>query len=124
MLEINVNEVESGARIIVVGVGGAGNNAVNRMVEENVSGVEFVGVNTDKQALLLCKAAQTLQIGGKLTKGLGCGADPAKGAQAAEEKLAAILDMYPSLLGLKGTLHVEDHTGENEDGKYYFEVGR
>ena len=85
MLEINVNEVESGARIIVVGVGGAGNNAVNRMVEENVSGVEFVGVNTDKQALLLCKAAQTLQIGAKLTKGLGCGADPEKGQQAAEE---------------------------------------
>ena len=93
MLEINVNEVESGARIIVVGVGGAGNNAVNRMVEDNVSGVELVGVNTDKQALLLCKAAQTLQIGGKLTKGLGCGADPTKGAQAAEENMEELTSL-------------------------------
>ncbi len=108
MLEINVNEAESGARIIVVGVGGAGNNAVNRMVEENVSGVEFVGVNTDKQALLLCKAAQTLQIGAKLTKGLGCGADPDKGAQAAEEnqeELTSILkgaDMVFVTCGMGG----------------------
>ena len=50
------NEMESAARIIVVGVGGAGNNAVNRMVEEQIGGVEFIGINTDKQALKLCKA--------------------------------------------------------------------
>jgi len=85
LLEIKVNEAESGAKIVVIGVGGAGNNAVNRMVEENVNGVEFVGVNTDKQALLLCKAASVLQIGEKLTKGLGAGADPEKGEKAAEE---------------------------------------
>ena len=85
MLELKVNEAESGARIIVVGVGGAGNNAVNRMVEEAVNGVEFVGVNTDKQALLLCKAASVLQIGEKLTKGLGAGAVPTVGEKAAEE---------------------------------------
>ena len=56
MLEIMSNEAESSAKIIVIGVGGAGNNAVNRMVEEAIGGVEFVGVNTDKQALTLCKA--------------------------------------------------------------------
>ena len=50
MLEIKTNDAESAARIIVVGVGGAGNNAVNRMVEENITGVEFIGINTDKQA--------------------------------------------------------------------------
>ena len=54
MLEIKTNDAESAARIIVVGVGGAGNNAVNRMVEENITGVEFIGINTDKQALQLC----------------------------------------------------------------------
>ena len=55
MLEIMTNEAESSAKIIVIGVGGAGNNAVNRMVEESIGGVEFVGINTDKQALTLCK---------------------------------------------------------------------
>ena len=64
------NEAESSAKIIVIGVGGAGNNAVNRMVEEAIGGVEFVGVNTDKQALTLCKAPTVLQIGEKITKGL------------------------------------------------------
>ena len=56
MLEIKINESENAARIIVVGVGGAGNNAVNRMIEENIAGVEFIGINTDKQALQFCKA--------------------------------------------------------------------
>ena len=68
MLEIMTNEAESSAKIIVVGVGGAGNNAVNRMVEEAIGGVEFIGVNTDKQALTLCKAPTVIQIGEKLTK--------------------------------------------------------
>ena len=85
MLEIITNEAESGARIIVIGVGGAGNNAVNRMVEEGIGGVEFVGVNTDQQALSLCKAPTILQIGEKVTKGLGCGAVPEVGEKAAEE---------------------------------------
>ena len=58
------------AKIIVVGVGGAGNNAVNRMIDENISGVEFIGINTDGQALQLCKAPTTIQIGEKLTKDL------------------------------------------------------
>ena len=63
MLEIKSNETDLAARIIVVGVGGAGNNAVNRMVDEQIKGVEFIGVNTDKQALQLCKAPKQLQIG-------------------------------------------------------------
>ncbi|MDD3278959.1 MAG: cell division protein FtsZ [Lachnospiraceae bacterium] len=81
------NEAESAAKIIVIGVGGAGNNAVNRMVEESIGGVEFVGVNTDKQALALSKAPTVLQIGEKLTKGLGAGAKPEVGEKAAEESV-------------------------------------
>lgn len=85
MLEITTTETDSSAKIIVIGVGGAGNNAVNRMIDENIGGVEFVGVNTDKQALMLCKAPTLIQIGEKLTKGLGAGADPEVGMKAAEE---------------------------------------
>ena len=61
MLEIKINESENAARIIVVGVGGAGNNAVNRMIDENIAGVEFIGINTDKQALQFCKASTAMQ---------------------------------------------------------------
>lgn len=90
MLEIKMDEAEFAAKIIVVGVGGAGNNAVNRMVEEQIGGVEFIGVNTDKQALQLCKAPKLLQIGEKLTKGLGAGAKPEIGENAAEESAEEI----------------------------------
>ena len=90
MLEIMTNEAESSAKIIVIGVGGAGNNAVNRMVEEAIGGVEFVGVNTDKQALTLCKAPTVLQIGEKITKGLGAGAQPEGGQKAAEESIEEV----------------------------------
>ena len=89
MLEIK-NDAESACKIIVVGVGGAGNNAVNRMVDENITGVEFIGINTDKQALQLCKAPKLLQIGEKLTKGLGAGAKPEIGQKAAEESAEEI----------------------------------
>ena len=85
MLEIKSNEAESAAKIIVVGVGGAGNNAVNRMIDEEIDGVEFIGINTDKQALQLCRATRLLQIGEKLTKGLGAGAKQEIGEKAAEE---------------------------------------
>lgn len=85
MLEIKTNDAEAAAKIIVVGVGGAGNNAVNRMIDESIDGVEFIGINTDKQALQLCKAPKLLQIGEKLTKGLGAGAKPEIGEKAAEE---------------------------------------
>lgn len=73
------------AKIKVVGVGGAGNNAVNRMIEYGLKGAEFVAVNTDKQALFLSRATNRVQIGDKLTKGLGSGADPEVGRRAAEE---------------------------------------
>jgi len=79
------NEAESTAKILVVGVGGAGNNAVNRMIDEGIKGVEFVCVNTDKQHLRSCKAPLSMQIGEKLTKGLGAGAKPEVGEKAAEE---------------------------------------
>lgn len=85
MLEIKTNESEAAAKIIVVGVGGGGNNAVNRMIDEQIAGVEFIAINTDKQALQLSKAPTLLQIGDKITKGLGAGARPEIGEKAAEE---------------------------------------
>ena len=88
------NEAESSARIVVIGVGGAGNNAVNRMVDEGIGGVEFVGINTDKQALALCKAPTVLQIGEKVTKGLGAGAKPEVGEKAAEESVEEIKKVF------------------------------
>jgi len=92
LLEIRTNDAEAAAKIIVVGVGGAGNNAVNRMVDEKIDGVEFIGVNTDKQALQLCKAPRLIQIGEKLTKGLGAGAKPEVGEKAAEESSEEIAE--------------------------------
>ena len=78
------------AKIKVIGIGGAGNNAVNRMIQYGLGGVEFIAVNTDKQALFLSKASQKVQIGEKLTKGLGAGADPEIGRKAAEESIDQI----------------------------------
>lgn len=108
MLEIKINDTENSARIVVIGVGGAGNNAVNRMIEENIAGVEFIGINTDKQALQFCKAPTAMQIGEKLTKGLGAGAKPEVGQKAAEEnseELAQIMkgaDMVFVTCGMGG----------------------
>lgn len=108
LLEIKTNDAEAAAKIIVIGVGGAGNNAVNRMVDENITGVEFIGINTDKQALQLCRAPKLLQIGEKLTKGLGAGAKPEIGEKAAEEsseEIAAALkgaDMVFVTCGMGG----------------------
>ncbi|MDR1017647.1 MAG: cell division protein FtsZ [Lachnospiraceae bacterium] len=90
MLEIKTNESDSAAKIIVIGVGGGGNNAVNRMIDEQISGVEFIAINTDKQALQLSKAPTLMQIGDKLTKGLGAGAKPEIGEKAAEESAEEI----------------------------------
>lgn len=85
-------EVEEFAHIKVIGVGGGGNNAVNRMVDCGVEGVEFIAVNTDKQALQSSKAESKLQIGEQLTKGLGAGANPEIGMKAAEESRNEIAD--------------------------------
>ncbi|WP_163970742.1 cell division protein FtsZ [Oceanobacillus halotolerans] len=78
-------EMDQLASIKVIGVGGGGSNAVNRMIEHGVEGVEFIAVNTDSQALNLSKAEVKLQIGGKLTRGLGAGANPEVGKKAADE---------------------------------------
>ena len=78
-------EMQNVTNIKVIGVGGGGGNAVNRMVESGLSGVEFVAMNTDQQALLNSKATQKVQLGAKLTKGRGAGADPEIGQRAAEE---------------------------------------
>ena len=108
MLEIKTNESEAAAKIIVVGVGGGGNNAVNRMIDEQIAGVEFIAINTDKQALQLCKAPTLMQIGDKITKGLGAGARPEVGEKAAEEsseEIAAALkgaDMVFVTCGMGG----------------------
>ena len=81
---------ESGVNIKVIGVGGGGNNAVNRMISSSIKGVEFVGINTDRQALHHSDAATQLVIGEKLTRGFGAGANPQIGARAAEESIEEI----------------------------------
>ncbi|MDD5949188.1 MAG: cell division protein FtsZ [Lachnospiraceae bacterium] len=93
MFEIKPNEDQAQPKIFVIGVGGAGNNAVNRMADEQIGGVELVGINTDKQTLDSCKASIKVQIGEKLTKGLGAGAKPEIGASAVEENREEIIDI-------------------------------
>ncbi|HEY52213.1 MAG TPA: cell division protein FtsZ [Caldilineae bacterium] len=85
--------VENLAQIKVIGVGGSGGNAVNRMIAEGIQGVEFVAVNTDAQALMLSEAPLRIRIGDKLTKGLGSGGDPGIGEQAAEESAEEITEV-------------------------------
>jgi len=89
MLEFEFNELST-AQIRVIGVGGGGCNAVNRMIEDGLKGVNFMSVNTDKQALNSSKAETKIQIGEKLTKGLGAGANPEIGQKAAEENFEEI----------------------------------
>ena len=87
-------ETSTGVAVIkVIGVGGAGNNAVNRMVEAGIKSAKFIAINTDKQSLMLSKAEQKMQIGEKLTKGLGAGANPDMGEKAAEESKEAIAEI-------------------------------
>jgi cell division protein FtsZ len=85
--------VSQGARMKVAGVGGGGGNAVNRMIEEHLTGCEFISVNTDAQALLTNKADAKVQIGKKLTRGLGAGARPEIGRQAIEENRDDVLQV-------------------------------
>ena len=98
MIEFQNDEQSSFASIKVVGCGGGGNNAVNRMVEAGLRGVEFIAVNTDRQALGMSTAQTRIQIGEKMTKGLGAGAVPEVGRRAAEER---VLGEIGSLKGLK-----------------------
>lgn len=86
MLQFEVNE-EKNAQIKVIGIGGGGSNAVNRMIEAGLKGVSFMAINTDKQALAGSKAETKIQIGEKLTRGLGAGANPEVGQKAAEENI-------------------------------------
>ena len=92
MMDFDENEkmLDGTATIKVIGVGGAGNNAVNRMVDCGIRGVEFIAVNTDRQALQMSKAGTKIQIGEKITRGLGAGANPDIGAQSAEESKSEI----------------------------------
>lgn len=95
MFEYDI-ETEQFAKIKVVGVGGGGNNAINRMIEAELQGVEFISINTDKQSLFTSKAEYKIQIGEKLTRGLGAGANPEVGSKAAEESRD---DIYQALQG-------------------------
>ena len=90
--EVNNTMMDGTANIKVIGVGGAGGNAINRMVESGIRGVEFISVNTDRQALQMSKASIKIQIGEKITRGLGAGANPDIGAQAADESKAEIAE--------------------------------
>ncbi len=96
MLPLGNHQVEGFAQIRVIGVGGGGSNAVNRMIQANMMGIEFIAVNTDAQALLLTQAATSIRIGDKLTRGLGAGGNPSVGAKAAEENAE---ELYERLKG-------------------------
>ena len=96
MLPLGNHQVEGFAQIRVIGVGGGGSNAVNRMIQANMMGIEFLAVNTDAQALLLTQAATAIRIGDKLTRGLGAGGNPSVGAKAAEENAE---ELYERLKG-------------------------
>jgi cell division protein FtsZ len=103
-----VPELGNFAKIKVIGVGGGGSNAINRMIKENIQGVEFIAVNTDAQALFFSEAPYQIRIGDKLTKGLGAGGDPQIGADAAKEseeelkKAVADADMVFITAGIGG----------------------
>nr|MDQ2869076.1 cell division protein FtsZ [Verrucomicrobiota bacterium] len=86
-------ETRKGARIKVLGVGGGGGNAVARMIEEGLDGIEFHVMNTDVQALAASRVPSKIQIGAKITNGLGCGSDPNIGRQAALEDTERILEL-------------------------------
>lgn len=86
------NNISPVASIKVIGVGGGGNNAVNRMINANITSAQFVAINTDKQALLMSKAELRLQIGEKLTRGLGAGADPDIGQKQQKKARQAFLN--------------------------------
>ena len=107
MLEFET-DIQQNARIKVIGVGGGGSNAVNRMIDSGLKGVDFIAINTDAQALFLSKADKKIQIGAKLTRGLGAGANPEIGLKAAEEsrdELSAVLkgaDMVFITAGMGG----------------------
>lgn len=89
----NITMMDGTATIKVIGVGGAGNNAVNRMIESGIKGVDFIAVNTDRQALQTSKASTKIQIGEKITRGLGAGANPDIGAQSAEENKSEVAEI-------------------------------
>ena len=93
MLQFDTN-IDKGAVIKVIGVGGGGCNAVNRMVDAGLNGVDFIAINTDRQALNKCQAETKIQIGEKLTKGLGAGTDYLVGKKAAQESLEDIEKMF------------------------------
>ncbi|HLH62311.1 MAG TPA: cell division protein FtsZ [Ktedonobacteraceae bacterium] len=96
MLPLGNHQVEGFAQIRVIGVGGGGSNAVNRMIQANMMGIEFIAVNTDAQALLQTEAPHYIRIGDKLTRGLGAGGNPSVGAKAAEENAE---ELYEALKG-------------------------
>jgi cell division protein FtsZ len=96
MLPMGNHQVEGFAQIRVIGVGGGGSNAVNRMIQANMMGIEFIAINTDAQALLQTDTPHRIRIGDKLTRGLGAGGNPSVGAKAAEENTE---DLYEALKG-------------------------
>ncbi len=93
MLPMGNHQVEGFAQIRVIGVGGGGSNAVNRMIQSNMMGIEFIAVNTDAQALLLTDTPHRIRIGDKLTRGLGAGGNPGVGAKAAEENAEELYEV-------------------------------
>ena len=106
-IRMSFSEELSPAKIKVIGVGGGGCNAVNRMIRAKVEGVEFITANTDLQALKLSQAPLKIQLGAKLTKGLGAGANPEVGKAAALEDASPVAEDYRSTLAFNRLERVE-----------------
>ena len=98
MLEFDDVTQIPGARIKVIGVGGGGGNAINTMIAEGMEGVEFIAANTDVQALMRNQASVKLRLGEKLTKGLGAGANPEIGRNAALDRICCRMSMVPATM--------------------------
>ena len=103
------NEIENVVQIKVIGVGGGGGNAVNRMITSGIRGVEFIAVNTDKQMLLSSQATHKIQIGEKVTRGMGAGGKPEVGQKAAEESRDVISDTLKGTDGLHHSRYGRRH---------------
>jgi len=122
MLEFEAEQTGP-AVIRVIGVGGAGGNAINTMIDADVTGVEFIAVNTDIQDLRKCKAPEKIQIGVELTRGLGAGSNPQKGQEAADADFVYLDPPYPPLNGTSCFTHyTTDRFPEDQQLKLAKEV--
>ena len=112
----DIMDLDKTLKIKVIGVGGAGNNAISRMIDDNVRGVTFYMINTETGTLKRSRTSNILQIGVQTTRGLGAGANPDIGAQSAEESKAEVAEIKANMQKLSDNIdYIKEHTTKNED---------